>query len=288
MKIIILTNRGMRGELECDNNILIRDLRAQLSETFNTSWDNLELYILNDDKANYMSPIYTDDDAEIKLVDFIYYYNGDNHFNKNRVVMYVIPHLTLFFFRPTTHNPEGLSVEEGLKKNPKNKFLSDITSNMQEVKFQNRLLKINFPIKQLPFEFIDSLTNKVMENPVITVAQKCVDASTVQHMLQFDASLAKFYKESRPNLLLRSKLEEFVSLHEKLYKNGHLITAEKSEEFLKTCDENIMRIKKNGHQFLGGDAIIGMDMYDSPDEVLSDIEEKLQVESPHSLSFIGT
>lgn len=222
MKITVKTLMGEIYEFTLDANTNIRELRTKTGTVMGgRPWDSFNIVTMQDKAGKTLCSIYSDDDADDKLVDFIRREVKNPDIQVEELTIFVVANLGLGFYRPTKHNPKGISAYANAASDSKNAFFQSVLQPDQKETFSNRLKKIGFPLENVPEKFLDPITSEVMNNPVITTSQRTFDLNILQRLNYIDPNSREPVTVSRPNLQLRSELEIFVTLQEKLNSKQH-------------------------------------------------------------------
>lgn len=184
-------------------------------------WNSFNIVAVQDKDNKTLCSIFSDDDADDKLIDFIRRETKNPDLQVEELTIITMANLGLGFYRRTRHNPEGHSTLANAASDSKSAFFQSVLRPNQNETFRNRLKKIEFPLENVPEKFLDPITCEVMDNPVITSSQRTFCLSTLERLNYEDPNSREAITVSRPNLQLRSELELFVALQEKLNSKQH-------------------------------------------------------------------
>lgn len=220
MKIIIKTLMCETFELIVDANTNIRELRTKVGNVINSPWEGFNIVNMLDKDGTALCSIYCDDPADDKLVDFIRREVKKPDLQVEELTIFIVFNLGRGFYRPTKHNPQGISALAGAAES-KTAFFQSAVNPEQKESFSARLKRIGITSEDVPDHLnhlLDPITEEVMNNPVLTSNQRTFDLSSLERVNYIDPySRQQLSKNTRPNLRLRSEIEKFVTQQEKIH-----------------------------------------------------------------------
>ncbi len=220
MKITVKTLSAGTYELVLDAHANIRELRTKIANAMEMPWGSFILANLQDKDGNSLCAIFMDDPADEILVDFIRREVKKPNLQIEELTIIAVLNLGAGHYRPTKHNPRGISAYANFDLDHQNNFFRLTLQPDQKESFSARLERIGKSAADVPDHLQDPITAAVMDNPVIASNQRTFDLSSLERAKYIDPYSRQQLEEfTRPNLRLRSEIEDCVTEQEQRHAN---------------------------------------------------------------------
>lgn len=225
---------GDFGVIELDQNASVKDLRLSLGRHFTTAqpdfsgipfqhiWFKIIGKLTLRTNDGQICCIYVDDPDHISIVNLFHSQNPDCRTAiplEDLTVYYTM--LDNYPHRPTRHNPEGALLKILHANNRRDGFFRTVPGRAIGSNFTDRLEQSAFQ-GDIPVQFLDPITGKLMDQPTILSNGRTYNMSTIMNQRSYQRS----YPDTDPrepllivgaNLLLTSQIDDFVSHQESQY-----------------------------------------------------------------------
>lgn len=212
MRIVVRQLLGKPFEFDLDTSANLRELQQKIARTLGYDVQMICICnVKNQDGVHLLNAIFHDDPADENLLEFIKSQITNPEINITELTIFIKFNLGAGHYRRTRQNPQGISAGCGLISNPASQFFQSALIPDLTESFSEQISRLDLE-DEVPESFLDPVTFKIMDIPVIASDQRTYDLKTLQNMNFISPfSRQQLSRSTQHNLALRAEMEDFIS-----------------------------------------------------------------------------